>query len=88
MTTNMTFQRRGKERPGFFVGSDRVLNTAVLALLFFGVILVYAATRDWFAANNLDPQYYLKRQLINVVIGSCLQGAAWLSSARVVRLIS
>ncbi len=85
MTTNMTFQRRGKERPGFFVGSDRVLNTAVLALLFFGVILVYAATRDWFAANNLDPQYYLKRQLINVVIGIALAYGTTLIDYRLLR---
>jgi rod shape determining protein RodA len=39
-----------------------------------GTALVYAATRDWYAANNLDPEYYLKRHVINIVIGSLL---AW-----------
>jgi rod shape determining protein RodA len=39
-----------------------------------GTLLVYAATRDWYAANGLDPEYYLKRHIINIVIGSLL---AW-----------
>jgi len=81
----MTFQRRNKERPGFFAGSDRVLNTAVLLLLFMGVILVYAATRDWFASNGLDPQYYLKRQLINVIIGIALAYGTTLIDYRLLR---
>jgi len=47
--------------------------------------LVYAATRDWFAANNQDPEYYLKRQLINVVIGIALAYGATLVDYRVLR---
>jgi rod shape determining protein RodA len=47
---------------------------AVSILLFIGTLLVYAATRDWYAANGLDPQYYLKRHVINIVIGMML---AW-----------
>ena len=39
-----------------------------------GTLLVYAATRDWYAANGLDPQYYLKRHIINIAIGVML---AW-----------
>lgn len=39
-----------------------------------GTLLVYAATRDWYAANGLDPQYYLKRHIINIAIGIML---AW-----------
>jgi len=39
-----------------------------------GTLLVYAATRDWYAANGLDPQYYLKRHVINIAIGIML---AW-----------
>lgn len=53
-------------------GSDPVLTFAVVALLLFGTVLVYAATRNWYAANGLDPQYYLKRHGINVVIGIAL----------------
>jgi rod shape determining protein RodA len=35
-------------------------------------LLVYAATRDWYARNGLDPQYYLKRHIINIAIGVLL----------------
>ena len=53
-------------------GSDPIINFAVLALLIFGTLLVYAATRNWYASNGLDPQYYLKRHGINVIIGIAL----------------
>ena len=59
--------RRRPERRLSFGGFDPILSSAVLVLLGFGVLLVYAATRDWFASNSLDPEYYLKRQIINVV---------------------
>jgi len=57
-----------------FWGFDPILTIAVGLLLFIGTLLVYAATRDWYAANGLDPQYYLKRHVINIVIGILL---AW-----------
>ena len=57
-----------------FWGFDPVLTIAVGLLLFIGTLLVYAATRDWYAANGLDPEYYLKRHVINIVIGILL---AW-----------
>lgn len=77
--------KKGKERPGFFAGADRILNSAVLMLLLIGVVLVYAATRDWFATNGLDPEYYLKRQLINVVIGIALAYGTTLIDYRLLR---
>jgi len=55
-------------------GFDPVLTGAVAGLLILGTLLVYAATRQWYGANGLDPQYYLKRQVINIVIGLVL---AW-----------
>ena len=73
------------ERRRFLTGSDPVLNIAVLLLSILGIILVYAATRDWFAANNQDPEYYLKRQIINVVIGIALAYGATLVDYRVLR---
>lgn len=76
---------RGREKRGFFAGSDRIMNSAVLLLLFLGVILVYAATRDWFASNGLDPEYYLKRQLINVIIGIALAYGTTLIDYRLLR---
>jgi rod shape determining protein RodA len=57
-----------------FWGFDPILTLAVGLLLIIGTLLVYAATRDWYAANGLDPQYYLKRHVINIVIGVFL---AW-----------
>ena len=57
-----------------FWGFDPILTLAVGLLLFIGTLLVYAATRDWYAANGLDPQYYLKRHVINIFLGILL---AW-----------
>lgn len=85
LISGRSFNRKGKDRPGFLVGSDRVLNIAVSILLLMGIILVYAATRDWFASNNLDPQYYLKRQLINVIIGVALAYGTTLIDYRLLR---
>jgi rod shape determining protein RodA len=61
-------------RPSVFAGFDPFLTGAVAILLSMGTMLVYAATRDWYAANHLDPQYYLKRHIINIFIGALL---AW-----------
>lgn len=82
---NGLLTQRGKEKRGLFTGSDRVMNVAVLLLLFLGVILVYAATRDWFASNDLDPEYYLKRQLVNVIIGIALAYGTTLIDYRLLR---
>ena len=65
--------RRTKSTHSFW-GFDPILTVAVGLLLFIGTLLVYAATRDWYAANGLDPQYYLKRHVINIFIGILL---AW-----------
>lgn len=64
---------------------DLPLTFAVAALLCIGIVLVYAATRDWFASNNLDPEYYLKRHAINVLIGLLLAWAATLIDYRMIR---
>ena len=70
-------QRQGFRRTRMthsFWGFDPILTVAVGLLLFTGTLLVYAATRDWYAASGLDPEYYLKRHVINIVIGILL---AW-----------
>ena len=61
-----------RQRRNLTAGFDPVLSFAVGALLIFGTLLVYAATRNWYAAAGEDPQYYLKRHGINVVIGIAL----------------
>lgn len=73
------------DRKRFLAESDPILNLAVLLLSVMGIVLVYAATRDWFAANNQDPEYYLKRQIINVVIGIALAYGTTLVDYRVLR---
>ena len=65
---------RRARRQSVLAGFDPILTGAVAVLLVIGTLLVYAATRDWYAANGLDPQYYLKRHVINIVIGLLL---AW-----------
>ena len=61
---------RRASRPSLVAGFDPILTGAIVLLLAIGTALVYAATRDWYAANNLDPEYYLKRHVINIAIGS------------------
>ncbi|MEN9292936.1 MAG: hypothetical protein RL288_732 [Actinomycetota bacterium] len=85
MANNLKFNRRSKDRLSFLAGSDRVLNVCVGFLLLMGIVLVYAATRDWFASNDLDPEYYLKRQLINVIIGIALAYGTTLIDYRLLR---
>ena len=76
---------RKASRPSALSGFDPILTIAVALLLVIGTLLVYAATRDWYAANGLDPEYYLKRHVINIAIGSLL---AWGTTVIDYRLIS
>jgi rod shape determining protein RodA len=64
---------------------DRWLTFSVAAMLVIGTILVWAATRTWFASQGLDPQYYLKRHVINIVIGLALGYAITLIDYRLLR---
>ena len=77
--------RSKSDRRGLFFGGDPIINVATLLLVLMGIVLVYAATRDWFAANNQDPEYYLKRQIINVVIGVALAYGTTLIDYRILR---
>ncbi|MSO43223.1 MAG: rod shape-determining protein RodA [Candidatus Planktophila sp.] len=61
-----------RSRISIFHGFDPVLTIAVGLLLFIGTLLVYSATRDWYSRYGLDPQYYLKRHVINIAIGLLL----------------
>ena len=65
---------RKAQKRSLVEGFDPILSIAVGLLLILGTLLVYAATRNWYAANGLDPQYYLKRHVINILIGLLL---AW-----------
>lgn len=61
-----------RNRQSFVHGFDPVLTAVVGLLLFVGTLLVWAATRDWYTRNGLDGQYYLKRHIINIMIGLLL----------------
>jgi rod shape determining protein RodA len=76
---------RRARRSSVVSGFDPVLTGAVAALLVIGTLLVYAATRDWYAANGLDPQYYLKRHVINIVIGLALAWGTTIIDYRLLR---
>jgi rod shape determining protein RodA len=76
---------RRSRRTSIFAGFDPVLTAAVGLLLITGTLLVYAATRDWYAANGLDPQYYLKRHVINIVIGLSLAWGTTIIDYRLLR---
>jgi rod shape determining protein RodA len=54
-------------------------------LLAIGTLLVYAATREWFRSNNLDPEYYLKRHILNILIGALLAYGTTLIDYRLLR---
>jgi rod shape determining protein RodA len=84
----MTIFRQQSRRHRFLknvAGYDRWLTFSVAALLIFGTILVWAATKNWFASQNLDPQYYVKRHVINIVIGLVLAYGTTLIDYRLLR---
>ena len=84
-----TFLNRSRYRRtrshSFFSGFDPILSAAVGGLLIIGTLLVYAATRDWYSANGLDPVYYLKRHVINIVIGLALAWGTTIIDYRLLR---
>jgi rod shape determining protein RodA len=48
---------------------DAGLALATVGVAFFGLLMIYSATRDKLVAQGLDPGYYLKRQAAFVVVG-------------------
>ena len=75
---------RSKSR-STFSRFDLTLNLAVAALLSIGTLLVYAATREWFRSNDLDPEYYIKRHILNMLIGGLLAYGTTLIDYRLLR---
>ena len=68
-----------------FRNFDNLLNFAVIGLLLIGTLLVYAGTREWFRSYDLDPEYYLKRHTLNILIGSLLADGTTLIDYRLLR---
>ncbi|HET6876829.1 MAG TPA: rod shape-determining protein RodA [Jatrophihabitans sp.] len=67
-------------------GYDLPLLGAALALSLIGAVLVWAATRDTQQAAGLNPQAYLYRHLINMVVAAGLMFGASRIDARLLRL--
>ena len=84
MSANITVTRRRK-RGSAMRGFDPILMSAVAGLLLIGTLLVYAATKSWYASMGLDPQYYLKRHIINIVIGALLAFSTTIIDYRLLR---
>ncbi|MEN9325080.1 MAG: hypothetical protein RL414_834 [Actinomycetota bacterium] len=61
------------------------MTAAVASLLILGTLLVWAATRSWFESQGLDPQYYLKRHVLNIFIGLLLAYGTTLIDYRLLR---
>ena len=72
MSTSLFLRRRKAGRRSIMKGFDPILTGALIGLLTIGALLVYAATRSWYGSAGLDPQYYLKRHIINIAIGIVL----------------
>jgi len=68
-----------------FGGFDKLLLLAVGGLLVMGTLLVYAGTREWFRSYGLDPEYYLKRHTLNIIIGGLLAYGTTLIDYRLLR---
>ena len=68
-----------------FKNFDNLLNFAVIGLLLIDTLLVYAGTREWFRSYDLDPEYYLKRHILNILIGSLLAYGTTLIDYRLLR---
>jgi rod shape determining protein RodA len=88
MSSQFSLRTRRNEfgqRRGLFNGFDHWLSGAVIGLFGLGIALVYSSTRQWFASNGLDPQYYLKRHIINIIIGLLLAFGTTLIDYRLLR---
>jgi rod shape determining protein RodA len=64
---------------------DWILILVVLGLTALGTLLVWSATQPSLSAAGQDPRTYLKKQLLNVVIGLVLMVAVSLADTRQLR---
>jgi len=64
---------------------DWILVIVVAGLSAIGILLVWSATQPSLIAAGEDPRTYLKKQLLNVVIGVCLMMGVSFFNARQLR---
>jgi rod shape determining protein RodA len=82
VSQSVRYRRPGRIQISNF---DNLLNFAVGGLLIIGTLLVYAGTREWFRSYGLDPEYYLKRHVLNILIGALLAFGTTLIDYRLLR---
>ena len=80
-----SLRERALERESPLRRIDWVLALAVASLIGIGSLLVWSATRARMTSAGLDPQAFLKKHLINAVIGLALAGVAALVDYRSLR---
>jgi rod shape determining protein RodA len=64
---------------------DWILVAAVAGLAVYGILLVWSASRAALLQAGADPQLYVKKQLLNVVLGLVLMFLVGLLGIRVLR---
>ena len=77
---------RALARQSFLRHLDWALMLGVLGLSLLGTLLVWSATQHGLARAGGDPQTYLKKQLLNVVIGLILMAAVSSLDYRMLRI--
>ena len=64
-----------REKPVLWQHLDPILIVATLLIAAFGCLMIYTVTRDPLQAAGSDPHYYLKKQVIYMVIGVVVMAA-------------
>jgi len=75
----------GRTSTGPWAHVDLVLVVAVVLISSLGALMVYSATRRRLEADGLDPQYFLTRQALFVVLGIAVMIGMTLVDYRVFR---
>jgi rod shape determining protein RodA len=84
-TRRRSLTSRAMDKEGVVRRLDWLLLLAALALSVVGALLVWAATWNSPSNNGGDPQAFLKKHLLNLVIGLALAGATALFDYRLLR---
>jgi rod shape determining protein RodA len=80
-----TLRDRALDRDSPFWHLDWILLAAVASLCTLGALLVWGATKPEQLSLGLDPNAFLKKDLLNVIIGVALGGLAAIVDYRTIR---